>query len=72
MLEDSVKRLADALDALEKSLEERLSELHNREETIEQSKIRARTAKAQTASASEDLGAAIRDIKMLLAEDKGA
>ena len=71
-LETSVKRLAVALDALEDTLGERLTDLGARNETIEQAKIRARTAKTQASAAAEDLADAIRDLKALLAPNQGA
>ena len=71
-LEKSVKKLAGALDALEEKLEDRLSDLSAKGETIEQAKIRARTAKTQASAAAEDLSDAIRELKTLLTPEKGA
>ncbi|MCB2097067.1 MAG: hypothetical protein AB7F91_03265 [Parvularculaceae bacterium] len=71
-LEKSVRKLAGALDALEEKLEDRLSDLSAKGETIEQAKIRARTAKTQASAAAEDLSDAIRELKTLLTPEKGA
>ena len=71
-LEKSVKKLAGALDALEEKLDDRISDLSAKTETIDQAKIRARTAKTQASAAAEDLADAIRDLKSLLTLEKGA
>ncbi|MCB2112431.1 MAG: hypothetical protein R3C42_03660 [Parvularculaceae bacterium] len=71
-LENSVKKLAGALDELEEKLDDRLCELAARSETIDLAKIRARTAKTQASAAAEDLADAIRDLKTLLTSEKGA
>ncbi len=71
-LEKSVQRLAGALDALESRLEEQKSESSARSESIEQAKLRARTAKTQAAAAAEDLADAIRELKGLLASGREA
>lgn len=66
-LENSVKRLAGALDALETKLEERLSDQKHGDEAAAAARVRARTAKTQAAAAAEDLSDAIRDLKTLIA-----
>ena len=71
-LENSVKKLAGALDTLEEKLEDRLSDLSAKSETIDQAKIRARTAKTQASAAAEDLADAIRDLKSLLTPETKA
>ena len=70
-LEKSVHRLAGALDALEAKLEDRIADLAARTETMEQARVKARTAKTQAAAAAEDLADAIRDLKSLIAAGSG-
>lgn len=66
-LEESVQRLAGALDDLETRLAGQIADLGAKSETIEQARLRARSAKVQAAAAAEDLADAIRDLKALLA-----
>jgi phage-related minor tail protein len=70
-LEKSVHRLAGALDALEAKLEDRIADLAAKTETVEQARVKARTAKTQAAAAAEDLADAIRDLKSLIATGSG-
>ena len=70
-LEKSVHRLAGALDALEAKLEDRIADLAARTETMEQARVKARTAKTQAAAAAEDLADTIRDLKSLIAAGSG-
>lgn len=70
-LEKSVHRLAGALDALEAKLEDRIADLAAKTETVEQARVKARTAKTQAAAAAEDLADAIRDLKSLIAAGSG-
>ncbi len=65
-LEKSVQRLAGALDHLEASLDDRLGDLAARTETMEQARLKARTAKTQASVAAEELAGAIRDLKSLI------
>jgi chromosome segregation ATPase len=69
-LEKSVQRLAGALDALESRLDEQRAELAAGSESIEQARLRARTAKTQAAAAAEDLADAVRDLRTLIAPKK--
>ncbi len=66
-LEKSVQQLAGALDALEARLDDRMTDLAARTETIGAAKIRAQTAKTQASAAAEDLSDAIRELKSLIA-----
>lgn len=69
-LEKSVQRLAGALDALEERLDGQSADLAAKSESIEQARLRARTAKTQAAAAAEDLADAVRDLRTLLAPKK--
>lgn len=71
-LEKSAQRLAGALNALEARIEDRMSDLSARSESIDAARLRSRTAKVQAAAAAEDLADAIRDLKSLLGGEKGA
>ena len=66
-LEEAVKSLAGALDALETRLDDRLGDFAA--DAIDAARRQARTARAHAADASEGLAAAIDDLKSLLNED---
>ena len=70
-LERSVQRLAGALDALETKIGDRLADLDAKTEAIGAARVRARTAKVQTAAAAEDLADAIKELKALIADGQG-
>ncbi|NWG93443.1 MAG: hypothetical protein HXY21_13210 [Parvularculaceae bacterium] len=65
-----MQRLAGALDALESRLDMQRADLAAKSETIEQARLRARTAKTQATAAAEDLADAVRDLRTLIAPKK--
>lgn len=67
-LETSAKALADALDALESRLEQRLHDLTDAQETSALLRRQTRAAHAFTAGAAENLNRAIGDLRALLDE----
>lgn len=70
-LENSVQRLAGALDALEARLEASVADLGAKSETIDRARLNAEVAKTQAAAAAEDLADAIRDLKALISMTDG-
>lgn len=68
ILEEAVKNLAGALDALETRLDERLGELSQNTETVEAAHRQARVARGHANEASAGLAQAIGDLKALLGE----
>lgn len=65
-LETSAKALADALDALETRLDQRLHDLADAQETSALMRRQTRAAHAFAAGAAEDLSRAIGDLRALL------
>jgi len=70
-LENSVQRLAGALDALEARLEASVADLGAKSEAIDRARLNAEVAKSQASAAAEDLADAIRDLKALLSMTDG-
>lgn len=70
LLEKSVRNLADALEALESKLEDRLDDLSASSDTIAAAKRQALAARKQTDHASRGIAAAISDLKTILADDE--
>lgn len=68
-LEESVKHLADALDALETNLDERLQDLAHHSDAVDAARRQARTARAQTAAAADGVATAIRELRAILKDD---
>lgn len=67
LLENAVSDLAGALEKLETTLEENLDGQQADRETVAAARRCAKTARGHTADASAGLGAAISDLKALLA-----
>lgn len=70
-LESSAKALAEALDALETRLDQRLHDIGNAEEMTALLRRQTRAAQAFTSGAAEDLNRAIGDLKALLSDTPG-
>lgn len=70
LLEKSVRNLADALEALETKLDERLDDLAASSDAIVAAKRQASTARKATDHASRGVAAAISDLKAILADDE--
>lgn len=70
-LENSVQRLAGALDALEARLEASVADLGAKSEAIDRARLNAEVAKSQASAAAEDLADAIRDLKALISMTDG-
>jgi len=71
-LENAVQTLAQALDSLESKLEDKMSDLVAKDDSIESAARQAATARAFVNTASEDITASIREINALLGENKPA
>lgn len=71
-LEISAKALADALDALETRLDQRLHDLADSEEARAMLQRQARTAHQFTTGAADDLARVISDLRALLSETSPA
>ena len=67
-LETSARALAEALDALELRLDQRLHDLADAAETTASLRRQTRTAHAFAAGAAEELSRAIGDLRALLGE----
>ncbi|MBY0423443.1 MAG: hypothetical protein K2Q06_14140 [Parvularculaceae bacterium] len=67
-LESSAKSLADALDALEMKLDQRLHDLADSDEARAMLMRQTRAAHDFTTGAAEDLARVIADLKALLGE----
>ncbi len=70
ILEKSVSDLADALEALESTLEGQLNDVSAKNDLIDAARRQARAAQGHTASAGSDLSGAISDLKILLDDHK--
>lgn len=70
-LERSAQRLAGALDALEARIDDRMTDLATKTESVEAARVKSRTAKVQASAAAEDMADAIRELKALLGSGKG-
>ena len=70
LLEKSVRNLADALEALETKLDERLDDLAASGDAVAAAKRQATAARQATTHASRGVAAAISDLKAILAEDE--
>lgn len=70
LLEKSVRNLADALEALETRLDERMDDLAASGETVAAAKSQASTARKATDHASRGVAATISDLKAILADDE--
>jgi chromosome segregation ATPase len=66
-VEAAVKALSSALDALEARLGERIDDLAHHEEAVDAARRHARGARAAAGEASDLIGAAISDLRALLA-----
>jgi hypothetical protein len=66
ILEDAVKNLASALDALESRVGDRLGDLSQNAEAIDAARSQARAARLHAGAASTTLAQAIGDLKTLL------
>jgi hypothetical protein len=66
ILEEAVKNLAGALDALETRLDERLGELAQDADAFDAARRQARAARGHASDASVGLARAIGDLKALL------
>lgn len=71
-LENTVNQLANALDALESRLDERLHELNCHSDAIEAARRQARAARAHAGRASDGVAEAIGELRRVLAETGGA
>lgn len=67
-LETSAKALAQALDALETRLDQRLHDIADAQESAALMRRQTRAAHEFTAAAAEDLNRAIGDLRALLGE----
>jgi hypothetical protein len=67
-LETSARALAEALDALEARLDQRLHDLSDAQETAALLRRQSRAAHGFTTGAAEDLSRAIGDLRALLNE----
>lgn len=65
-LEEAVKTLAGALDALESRLDERLADLGEDADAVDAAQRQARAAREHAGGAASELAAAIGDLKALL------
>ncbi len=70
VIEKAVVDLANALDTLEAKIETRLDEQNVSGDAISAARRQARAAKDQAEIASKGVGAAISDIKALLAKSE--
>ena len=68
VLEKAVANLADALDHLERRLDDRFDNDANAADDMAAARRQAHAAKAHTEEASRGVGAAIEDVKSLLAK----
>lgn len=69
LLENAVGDLANALEKLETKLEEKFDDQLSDREAVAAAKRCAKTAREHTTAANAGLGAAITDLKALLASD---
>ncbi len=65
-IEEAVKTLNGAVDALEAKLAERLADFTHQSDSIEAARRQARAARVHAGAASEQLADAIGDLKALL------
>lgn len=65
-LEDAVETLANALDALEAKLDERLGDLAHYADAVDAARRQARTARTHAGEAAEGLAEAISELKALI------
>lgn len=67
-LGQAVAALKEALDALDERLADRLADLAHHADTVDAARRQARAARRHAAEASEDLSAAIADLRKILNE----
>jgi hypothetical protein len=65
-IEEAVKTLNVAIDALEAKLAERLADFTHQDDTVDAARRQARAARVHAGAASEQLADAIADLKALI------